>query len=107
MAGGGRIKAPATGAQSHHAESHQAPTPGPESHHAESYHIETLGCPKNQVDSDKLEGTLAAAGLERTTADTADVVVVNTCAFIEEARRESVDAILAAAEAKRPSARLW
>ena len=96
MAGGGGIKAPAPGAESHH----------PESHHAESYHIETLGCPKNQVDSDKLEGTLAAAGLERTTADTADVVVVNTCAFIEEARRESVDAILAVAEAKRPSARL-
>lgn len=92
MAGGGRIKAPA---------------PGPESHHAESYHIETLGCPKNQVDSDKLEGTLAAAGLARADgAAAADVVVVNTCAFIEEARRESVDAILAVAEAKRPSARL-
>ena len=92
MAGGGRIKALA---------------PGAESHHAESYHIETLGCPKNQVDSDKLEGTLAAAGLARADgADTADVVVVNTCAFIEEARRESVDAILAVAEAKRPSARL-
>lgn len=96
MAGGGGIKAPAPGAESHHAESYQA----------ESYHIETLGCPKNQVDSDKLEGTLAAAGLERTTVATADVVVVNTCAFIEEARRESVDAILAVAEAKRPSARL-
>lgn len=92
MAEGGRIEAPA---------------PGAESHHAESYHIETLGCPKNQVDSDKLEGTLAAAGLERADgAAAADVVVVNTCAFIEEARRESVDAILAVAEAKRPWARL-
>lgn len=106
MAGGGRIKAPAPGAEIHHPESYHAQSCHPESYHAESYHIETLGCPKNQVDSDKLEGTLAAAGLERTTADTADVVVVNTCAFIEEARRESVDAILAAAEAKRPSARL-
>ena len=102
MAGGGGIKAPAPGAESHHPESHH-----PESHHPESYHIETLGCPKNQVDSDKLEGTLAAAGLARAdAAATADVVVVNTCAFIEEARRESVDAILALAEAKRPSARL-
>ena len=74
---------------------------------ARTYHIETLGCPKNQVDSDKLEGTLAADGLERADgAASADVVVVNTCAFIEEARRESVDAILALAEAKRPSARL-
>lgn len=112
MAGGGGIKAPATGAESHHAESHHAESHHAESHHIESYHpesyhIETLGCPKNQVDSDKLEGTLAAAGLERADgAAAADVVVVNTCAFIEEARRESVDAILAVAEAKRPSARL-
>ena len=73
----------------------------------QSYHIETLGCPKNQVDSDKLEGTLAAGGLERADgAASADVVVVNTCAFIEEARQESIDAILALAEAKRASARL-
>ena len=72
-----------------------------------TYHIETLGCPKNQVDSDKLEGALAADGLERADgAASADVVVVNTCAFIEEARQESVDAILALAEAKRASARL-
>ena len=72
-----------------------------------TYHIETLGCPKNQVDSDKLEGTLVAGGFELADgADSADVVVVNTCAFIEEARRESIDAILALAEAKRPSARL-
>ena len=80
----------------------RVPDPG-----AESYHIETLGCPKNQVDSDKLEGTLAAGGLERADgAGSADVVVVNTCAFIEEARRESIDAILELAAAKRPSARL-
>lgn len=72
-----------------------------------TYHIETLGCPKNQVDSDKLEGALAADGLERADgAASADVVVVNTCAFIEEARQESVDAILALAEVKRASARL-
>ncbi len=60
-----------------------------------SYWIETLGCPKNQVDSDKLVGTLTADGL--TPADdvsSADVVVVNTCAFIDEARQESIDTIL-------------
>lgn len=80
---------------------------GPPPAEAGSYHIETLGCPKNQVDSDKLEGTLAAAGLAPADGPAAaDVVVVNTCAFIEEARRESVDAILALAEAKHPSARL-
>ena len=60
------------------------------------YHITTLGCPKNEVDSDKLVGTLSADGM--TAADSpenADLVVVNTCAFIESARQESVDTILA------------
>ena len=71
------------------------------------YHLTTLGCPKNQVDSDKLQGTLAADGLCPTddVAD-ADVVVVNTCAFIEAARQESIDTILALAEAKAADARL-
>lgn len=61
-----------------------------------TFWIETLGCPKNQVDSDKLVGKLLADGL--TAADTsegADLVVVNTCAFVEEARQESIDTILA------------
>jgi ribosomal protein S12 methylthiotransferase len=58
--------------------------------------IETLGCPKNQVDSDKLTGTLLADGLVPASAPgDADLVVVNTCAFIEEARQESVETILA------------
>lgn len=62
----------------------------------ERYWIETLGCPKNQVDSDKLEGTLAADGLvPADDASSADVVVVNTCAFIDEARQESINTILA------------
>ena len=98
MAHSRRIEAPPAEAGSRHT---GAPA------EAGSYHIETLGCPKNQVDSDKLEGTLVAAGLAPADGPAAaDVVVVNTCAFIEEARRESVDAILALAEAKRPSARL-
>lgn len=58
--------------------------------------IETLGCPKNQVDSDKLVGTLLADGLTAAdSADDADLVVVNTCAFVEEAREESINTILA------------
>ena len=62
---------------------------------AQRFYIETLGCPKNQVDSDKLVGTLLADGLQPTeSVDEADLVVVNTCAFIEEARQESVDTIL-------------
>jgi ribosomal protein S12 methylthiotransferase len=69
--------------------------------------VETLGCPKNQVDSDKLTGTMLADGLVPAAApDEADVVVVNTCAFIEAARQESIDTVLALSEARRPDARL-
>ncbi len=74
---------------------------------AERYWLETLGCPKNQVDSDKLAGTLISEGMEAAERlEDADLVVVNTCAFIEAAREESVDTILALAGARRPGARL-
>ena len=74
---------------------------------AERYWIETLGCPKNQVDSDKLVGTLVADGFEAArTPEQADLVVVNTCAFIEAARQESVDTVLALADTRRDGARL-
>ncbi len=63
---------------------------------SQRFYIETLGCPKNDVDSDKLMGALLADGMEATDdAAFADLVVVNTCAFIDEARRESIDTILA------------
>jgi len=69
--------------------------------------VETLGCPKNQVDSDKLTGTLEADGYRAAAGPSdADLVVVNTCAFVEAARAESVDTILAVAARKRPGARL-
>jgi ribosomal protein S12 methylthiotransferase len=71
------------------------------------YWLETLGCPKNQVDSDKLAGTLAVEGMEGAASpDDADLVVVNTCAFVEAARQESVETVLALAAARRPGARL-
>jgi len=71
------------------------------------FYVETLGCPKNQVDSDKIIGTLLAQGMAATDeAGDADLVVVNTCAFIDEARRESIDTILALAEQRREGARL-
>jgi len=62
----------------------------------------SLGCPKNLVDSEVMMGILARAGHQITPrADDADVLVVNTCSFIEPARKESVDAILEMAEHKR------
>ena len=72
-----------------------------------TYWVETLGCPKNQVDSDKLTGQLVADGL-RPADDPgeADVVVVNTCAFISDARQESIDTILSLADARSDGARL-
>lgn len=74
---------------------------------ARRFYIETLGCPKNQVDSDKLVGTLLAEGMVPTDdASNADLVVVNTCAFVEEARQESIDTILALDGARRPGAEL-
>ncbi|MGZ4771480.1 MAG: 30S ribosomal protein S12 methylthiotransferase RimO, partial [Ilumatobacteraceae bacterium] len=74
---------------------------------AQRFYVETLGCPKNQVDSDKLIGTLLADGMSPTDdAALADLVVVNTCAFIDEARKESIDTILALEEQRKDGARL-
>ena len=68
--------------------------------------LTTLGCAKNQVDSEKVTAMLSEAGYSwADSAETADVVMVNTCAFIEEARAESIDAILALEESKRDGAR--
>src|SRR5882724_6913180 len=72
-----------------------------------SFFVETLGCPKNQVDSDKLVGALLADGLVPAPGvGDADVVVVNTCAFVEDARRESIDTILALDDARADGSRL-
>ncbi len=71
------------------------------------YWLQTLGCPKNQVDSDKLAGRLADEGLVPAPGpEDADLVVVNTCAFIDAARQESVDTILELADVRRRGARL-
>src|SRR5437899_6460169 len=64
-------------------------------------HLTTLGCPKNQVDSELMLGMLTEAGfplVER--AEDADCLIVNTCAFIDRAREESVNAILELARLK-------
>jgi ribosomal protein S12 methylthiotransferase len=62
----------------------------------------SLGCPKNLVDSEVMMGILAQSGYEITPrADEADVLVVNTCSFIEPAQKESVQTILEMAEYKK------
>jgi ribosomal protein S12 methylthiotransferase len=59
------------------------------------YYLETLGCPKNEVDSEKLVAQLLSEGYEAAEEpEHADLVVVNTCAFIESAREESIETIL-------------
>jgi ribosomal protein S12 methylthiotransferase len=64
-------------------------------------HFTTLGCPKNQVDSELMLGMLTRSGHEITdVAQTADCLVVNTCAFIDRAREESVQTILELAKVK-------
>jgi ribosomal protein S12 methylthiotransferase len=71
------------------------------------FYLESLGCPKNDVDSDKIIGTLMLDGLERTDdASLADLVVVNTCAFIEDARRESIDTVLELSKQRKDGARV-
>lgn len=61
----------------------------------------SLGCPKNTVDSEVMLGHLGQAGATLTqNADEADVVVINTCGFIDAAKEESVDTILAAVRRK-------
>jgi ribosomal protein S12 methylthiotransferase len=65
----------------------------------------SLGCPKNLVDSEVMMGLLAREGYELTPhACEAEVLVVNTCSFIEPAQKESVDAILEMAEYKKSGA---
>lgn len=62
----------------------------------------SLGCPKNLVDTEVMMGNIAAAGHSLTAApEDADVIVVNTCSFIDPAKKESIDTILEMAEFKR------
>ncbi len=69
--------------------------------------LTTLGCSKNQVDSDKVTAVLHDSGYEDALSpEQADVVMVNTCAFIEPARKESIDTVLELAGSKNPDAKL-
>ncbi len=69
---------------------------------AQRIYFVSLGCPKNQVDTELMLGQVEAAGHSLVHApDDADVIVVNTCAFIDAAKEESVDTILEMAELKK------
>src|SRR3954468_23830921 len=65
----------------------------------------TLGCARNEVDSEELAGRLAADGwLLVDDASEADVAVVNTCGFVEQAKKDSIDTLLEAAELREDGA---
>jgi ribosomal protein S12 methylthiotransferase len=67
-----------------------------------SVYLKSLGCAKNLVDSEVIQGTLMHAGYAFTPLpELADIIIINTCAFIEDAVREALDAILTLAEHKR------
>jgi len=63
--------------------------------------ILSLGCPRNLVDSESILGRLKNKGYKVVDMDEADVGIINTCAFIEDAKRESIDAILDLIELKK------
>ncbi len=65
--------------------------------------LQTLGCARNEVDSEELAARLAAGGWQLTDGapEDADVVLVNTCGFVDAAKKDSIDAVLAAADTGR------
>ena len=64
--------------------------------------VVSLGCDKNRVDSEKMIARLVAAGHTVVSSEEeADILIVNTCAFTEDAKNEAIDEILSAAEAKK------
>jgi ribosomal protein S12 methylthiotransferase len=72
-----------------------------------AYHLVTLGCPKNIVDSENLDSLMRQAGhvpVDRPSA--ADIIIVNTCGFIDASKEESINAVLELAAVKRPHQRL-
>jgi ribosomal protein S12 methylthiotransferase len=68
--------------------------------------VVTLGCARNEVDSEELAGRLEAAGWELVDdAENADVAVVNTCGFVEQAKKDSIDVLMEAAQLRDGPAR--
>jgi len=61
----------------------------------------SLGCDKNRVDTERMLFALSSGGFMLTTEDEAQIIIINTCAFIESARKEAIETILTAAEHKK------
>ncbi len=73
----------------------------PDAPHSITVHISTLGCARNDVDSEELAARLEQGGFELVDeASEAETVVVNTCGFVEQAKKDSIDTLLAAADLK-------
>ena len=71
---------------------------------SKKYYLLSLGCPKNLADSERLSSALGVGGLARAEApEEAEVLIVNTCGFIEDAKRESISEILSLARLKSGS----
>ena len=67
------------------------------------FHIITMGCPKNIVDSESMALLLEQAGHHESSEQQADIVIVNTCGFIDAAKKESLAEIRSALKRKRPT----
>jgi len=74
---------------------------------ARTFRVTSLGCAKNLVDSEGLAGQLTRAGWRLVADGPADLVVVNTCGFVEDAAQESVDVLLAEIDEKRAGRVRW
>ena len=73
---------------------------------SERVHLVSLGCPKNRVDSEVMIGKIRGADCTLVDSpDEADVIVVNTCSFIQPATEESIDTVLEMAGYKEPDVR--
>lgn len=99
--GAGRPPTPSSPAGRDDREPKRAAKPAPVIADARTIHFVSLGCPKNRVDSEVMLGVARGAGYAHVDdASEAEVIVVNTCGFIGEAKKESIDAILEMAELK-------
>ena len=71
----------------------------------DTVHIISLGCPKNLIDSEVMAAALAESGFDLVLSpENAQIIVINTCAFILPAREESIEEIFRMAEMKRQGA---